>query len=140
MKRSKALTRTAGLTRTGRITASRAGKIPAAGRLASRQPINPVSDRRRAENRERKAMADRRWPDRREGTVMCYIPGCPLPASDLNEILPRGRGGSITDEENCVPLCRPHHDVITFTPDSELEWAYSLGIKKHSWDARKESA
>ena len=73
-------------------------------------------------------MADRRWPDRRDGTVMCYVPGCPLPADDLNEILPRGRGGSITDEENTIPTCRGHNEELTKSP----AWAYRLGLLKHA--------
>jgi len=118
------------------------GKGLAQGKSAAtrRAQLRPVSKKRARENRERAAMADRLWPDRREGTVMCAVPRCPQRADDLNEILPRGRGGSITDEANCIPLCRPHHEVITFTPDSELEWAYSLGLKKHSWDADRRPA
>ena len=72
-------------------------------------------------------MADRLWPDRREGTVMCYAPGCPLPAYDLYAILPRGRGGSITDEANVIPTCRGHNEELTKSP----AWAYRLGLLKH---------
>ncbi|HJQ00115.1 MAG TPA: HNH endonuclease signature motif containing protein [Jatrophihabitans sp.] len=34
------------------------------------------------------------------------------PAVDPHEVLPRGRGGSITDPANCVPLCRECHTWI----------------------------
>jgi hypothetical protein len=107
------------------VTTAPADPVPA----PPRKRINPVSDKRRAENRERRAMADRRWPDRRDGTVMCAKPGCGHPADDLHEILPRGRGGSITDEENTIPLCRQHNEELTLEP----AWGYELGLLKHSW-------
>ena len=98
-----------------------------------RSRIKPVSDKRAKQNRERRAMADRLYPDRREGIVMCAVPWCTRPADDLHEPLTRARGGSITDEDNMVPLCRICHDLITFAPESELQWAYDLGLLKHSW-------
>ena len=100
----------------------------------TRQPIRPVSDRRKAQNRVRAAMADQLWPDRREGTVMCGCgrPECHRRADDLNEILRRGRGGSITDEANVVPLSRHCHDEVTFAPESELAWAYAAGILRQA--------
>jgi hypothetical protein len=109
------------------------------GKSAARRsaPIPRESRKRAHANRERSAMADRRWPDRREGTVMCGCgrPDCNRPAMDLHELLSRARGGSITDEANCIPLSRICHDEVTFRPESELGWAYSAGILRHSWDA-----
>ncbi len=107
MKRSKPLTRTAGLARTGRL--------------------NPVSSRRQRANRERRAMADRRFPER----PRCVVPWCTRMADDLHEPLTRARGGSITDEENTVPVCRQHNEELTMDP----AWGYELGLLKHSWDA-----
>ena len=134
MKRTQ-LRRGTGLKRN---TASRGPIFPAAGtpaspsarKTAARKPIKPVSDKRRAENRERRAMADRIWPDRREGTVMCGCgrPECQRPADDLHEPLSRARGGSITDEGNVIPLSRHCHDEITLGPD----WAYRAGLIKHN--------
>ena len=126
MKRT-ALRRGAGLQRHAELSRTPLARtVPAL--TPARKPINPVSAKRARENRERREMADRRWPDRREGTVMCYIPGCPLPADDLNEILPRGRGGSITDEENTIPTCRGHNEELTKSP----AWAYRAGLLKHA--------
>lgn len=71
------------------------------------------------------------WPERPK----CYVPWCPLPADDVHEPLTRARGGSITDPANARPLCRGHHDEITFRPESELQWAYDLQLLIHSWDA-----
>lgn len=125
----KPLVRTSGLPP---VSAKRAallrageGKNKSAATTVSR--INPVSDKRRAENRERKAMADRRWPDRRDGTVMCSAPECGRPADDLHEILPRGRGGSVTDEANTKPVCRQHNEELTKSP----AWGYRAGLLKH---------
>ena len=91
--------------------------------------IKPVSGKRARENRQRTAMADRLWPDRREGTVMCGCgrPECHRRADDLHEPLSRARGGSITDEANARPLARECHDEITLGPD----WAYRAGLIKH---------
>ena len=115
-----------------RITASRAGKFPAAERdkSAARKPIRPVSVKRARENRERRAMADRRWPDRREGTVMCECgrPECNRRADDGHEILTRARGGSITDGANVKALARACHQEIQLGP----AWAYRAGLLKHS--------
>lgn len=91
--------------------------------------LRPVSTKRQRENRERSAMADQLWPDRRDGTVMCGCgrPECHRRADDLHELLSRGRGGSITDEANTRPLARECHDEITLGPD----WAYAAGLIKH---------
>lgn len=94
-----------------------------------RAPLKPQSPKRAVENRQRRKMADERWPD---GPPKCAVPGCGNRADDLHEILSRARGGSITDPTNTVPLCRPHHNVIT---DTEPEWAYELGLLRHSWEA-----
>ena len=98
-------------------------------RAAKVLPLRPVSKRRARQNRQRAAMADRLWPDRRDGTVLCAVPGCGQRAEDLNEILPRARGGSITDENNVHPACRGHNQELTLEP----EWGYRLGFLKHSW-------
>ncbi len=58
----------------------------------------------------------------------CIVPWCARLADDLHEILPRARGGSITDEENCVLVCRFHNEELTLEPD----WGYQLGLLKHS--------
>jgi hypothetical protein len=96
---------------------------------ARQKPIKPVSLKRARQNRERAAMADRLYPDRREGTVMCAVPWCPRLADDLHEPLTRARGGSITDEDNAEPVCRQHNGELTLEP----AWGYDLGLLKHSW-------
>lgn len=101
------------------------------GGLARRTPVRQVSAKRAAENRKRRAMIDALYPER----PRCARPGCTALADDIHEPLTRGRGGSITDPENAVPLCRACHDEITFRPESELGWAYEAGLLRHSWDA-----
>lgn len=146
MKRSpvrrgtRPLTRTAGLERG---TPLERGSAP--GRQT---PIRPVSTRRAAQNRVRRKMVTALFPER----PLCVVhalsqayPGvvpdgvisrCRRWADDVHEPLTRARGGLITDPGNSVPLCRQCHDEITFRPESELGWAYDLGLLAHSWDAR----
>lgn len=97
--------------------------------IARQTPLNPVSKRRRAENRQRRAMLKAKYPE--PENVMCIVPGCCNRADDGHEPLSRARGGSITDPDNLAPLCRDHHREIT---DFEPEWAYELGLLRHSWD------
>lgn len=61
----------------------------------------------------------------------CVRPGCNRYADDGHEPLTRARGGSITDPDNVVLLCRPCHDEL----GTEPAWAYDLGLLRHSWDA-----
>lgn len=89
--------------------------------------INPQSKKRQAENRIRRTVVRATFGDQ----PTCAAPGCTRPADDVHEPLTRARGGSITDPTNMAPLCRPHHDEITFT---EPAWAYDLGLLIHSWD------
>jgi hypothetical protein len=65
------------------------------------------------------------------------VPWCLHFADDIHESLTRARGGSITDAKIMHPLCRGCHDVITFTPESELGWAYDLGLLAHSWSGAR---
>jgi hypothetical protein len=97
-------------------------------RHAKRKGLKPASGKRLAENRERRAMKERRWPNGER--PRCARPGCPRLADDLHEILTRARGGSITDEANTAPLCRQDNDELTLEPD----WGYDLGLLRHSWD------
>jgi hypothetical protein len=101
-------------------------------------PIRPVSDRRRAENRERRAMLDSLYGGEQPlCTVWVLIQPdwCTRWADDAHEPLSRARLGSITDPANVLAVCRACHDVITFRPESEIPWAYELGLLVHSWDS-----
>ena len=89
-------------------------------------PLRPVSPKHAAKMRRRRAVIQAAYPRR----PLCSVPWCPSMADDIHEPLTRGRGGAIDDAENMTPLCRPCHDVITFT---EPAWAYSIGLLVHSW-------
>ncbi len=93
-------------------------------------PLRPVSKKRQRENRERRAMVNERWP----GGVRprCIVPWCTNLADDLHEPLTRARGGSITDPDNTVPVCRRCHDEI----GAEPAWAYRLVLLVRSTDKR----
>lgn len=52
------------------------------------------------------------------------------PSQDIHEIKSRARGGSITDPDNCVALCRKCHTYITNNPKQ----AHEEGWSKHSWE------
>jgi 5-methylcytosine-specific restriction endonuclease McrA len=51
-------------------------------------------------------------------------------SQDIHELKSRARGGSITDEENLVALCRNCHSWVTQNPDA----AKKQGWLKNSWD------
>jgi len=112
MPRGKPLARTGSLTQA--IPLQRSGRI------------SPVSKKRAAQNRERRAMVNRLWPER----PRCAC-GCGCLADDLHEIKSRARGGSIVDPANCVPLARVCHDKAT----SEDPRMYELRLVVHSWEA-----
>ena len=87
--------------------------------------MRPVSKKRAAENRRRRALIARMQEDGRPSCV-----NCGAPAEDLHEVKTRARGGSISDPANVVPLCRTCHTWVTTHP---LE-AHAEGLLKHSWE------
>lgn len=101
-----------------------ADAMPSAA-LARVVELKPVSAKRAAENKLRREVAHATFGR----NPPCSKPGCDQPADDCHEPLTRGRGGSITDADNMVPLCRPHHDAVHLGPD----WAYEAGLMRHSW-------
>src|SRR5215207_4781530 len=100
-----------------------------AGEL-KRTELRRVSPKRAREHRERKAMVESRWP----GGVRprCIVPWCTRLADDVHEPLTRARGGSITDPDNTVPVCRGHNEELTLEP----AWGYALVLLVGSADRR----
>lgn len=93
-----------------------------------RSKLKPVSEKRARENRERREVKKQMVAERGD---RCQWPeGCPREAVDAHEVKKRSRGGSITDPENIVLLCREHHD---FT-EAEPEKAAAMGLLRHSWE------
>jgi hypothetical protein len=130
-----------------RTELKRGKRLERGAELERHGEIRKVSAKRQAENRERRAMVAATFPERPMCVVYILSQGNPglIPdevlsqcgrwADDVHEPLTRARGGSIVDPENAVPPCRPCHDVLTFRPESELDWAYKLDLLRHSWDA-----
>lgn len=55
---------------------------------------------------------------------------CRLRSCDIHERKTRARGGSITDRENLLAVCRPCHNWI----GANIHMAEELGLLLHSWD------
>lgn len=95
--------------------------------LDRKSRIRPVSKRRASENRERRANLVARFGQ----FPPCYAcpvldaagisTGCAGRAADGHELLTRGRGGSIVDVENVIPVGRLCHDWITTHPREAAE-------------------
>lgn len=93
-----------------------------------RTRIRPVSDKRRAENIQRREAlhaAFGQYPD----CTLCpelrahgITTGCNGKADDADEILRRSAGGSITDVANIRPVGRRCHDWATAHPREMREW------------------
>lgn len=124
MRRGQPLARRTRLTARKGLT--RRTELTTTTELARVTPLRPMSARRRAENRERREIAHATFGD----APLCAVPGCGRFADDVHEPLTRARGGSITDPNNMVPLCRSCHDSVQLGP----QWAYDLGLMVHSWD------
>jgi hypothetical protein len=92
-----------------------------------RSPIRPTSKKRDAENRLRKKLRERLLDER--PWCEARIKGCTRVGSDLHEIKTRARGGSITDENNILVLCRQCHMIITTEP----AFATENGFIVHAW-------
>lgn len=89
-----------------------------------RTRINQTSKKRAQQNKERDFV---RKVILKERGALCeaMIPAtCTYVGTDLHEILTRARGGSITDPENILLLCRGCHDFITREP----AWAKEHGF------------
>jgi hypothetical protein len=98
-----------------------------------RSRINPVSKKRKALTSERNQtrMAVFSRSSRCEANVE---PICSYHATDVHEIKTRARGGSITDVNNCLALCRNCHRFITDNP----AWALEHGYVVHAWAGEAE--
>lgn len=98
-------------------------------------PIKQRSDKRVAEDRERERA---KVVVRHRALGGCEVAGvmgrlglgrCMGPF-DFHEVLTRARGGSITDPDNILMVCRFHHDWIT---DHPVE-AAAHGLVRNSWE------
>jgi hypothetical protein len=99
-------------------------------RLERHTAIRRVSRKRARENRERSRLVRELFGPE---PVRCAWPRCPDLADDIHEILPRGRGGSITDPSIWAPLCRFHNELAT--DDTRNQEGREAGLVFHSWEA-----
>ncbi len=58
-------------------------------------------------------------------------PGKCFGGLSLHEILPRGRGGSITDRDNIKVVCISHNERISNDVDV-MRWAYDTGFLRRA--------
>ncbi len=103
--------------------------------MKRRSGLNPMSSRRRREQAQRTRVRDAVY-ERDGQCVARMIPvvdlvevRCPVLCGgpfDVHEVIGRGRGGDYLDAENCVLLCRQHHDWVTTHP----EGATRLGLTR----------
>lgn len=107
-----------------------------------RKRLNPQSTKRKATNVVRRAEVEERYGRNPE----CYAcgplallgitrttTGCRGWADDAHEIVPRGRGGSIVDTDNIVPISRSCHSWVHANEDV----AQQAGLLRSSYDTGK---
>jgi len=87
--------------------------------------IAPVSKRRQHDNCLRSKTVERLVEERGE-LCQARLPRCDWLAVDAHEVLARSAGGSITDGENILLVCRSCHDRIGSHPQE----ATKLGLRK----------
>lgn len=90
------------------------------------KPIPRESTKRKITNRERRSVLAEVVHGK---ACAAQLDGCSGMATDGHELLSRARGGSITDPDNIVPLCRSCHRFVTEHP----AWA-----QEHGWARRRE--
>lgn len=99
-------------------------------------PLKPVSKKRAAENRRRRNVIAQVLQTRtvcEAGHAIETIDRdhrCRRTPDDVHEPLTRARGGSITDPDNMVVICRACHDWVHTHPEA----ATSVGLLVHSYN------
>ena len=93
-----------------------------------RKALRGMSAKRRSQLKDR---SDVRQVvlDRDENRCQCGLDDCTRHATDVHEILTRARGGSTTDPDNCISLCRGCHRFIT----ENTKWGEQHGFVLPSW-------
>lgn len=100
-------------------------------RPKTRTPIPPMSEKRQAEQPTRAEV--RKIVLKRD--KMCRV--CvrlkvdfPYRSTDVHELRNRSQGGDYLNAEECIGVCRIHHNLITDNP----EWAHENGFTVWSWE------
>ena len=112
----------------------RSGFKPKKGRrgLKRGKRINPVSEKRLVENRERRRVLATHLKDYCEGHA-AGAPGRCFGALHGHEVLTRARGGSITDPANIKTCCDWLNTALSQDPEV-MAWGYENGFLRHAWD------
>ena len=93
-----------------------------------RSRIKPMSDKRRKENEQRRAILHAAFGSHPRCALCAPLAehgiftGCDGWATDADEILRRSAGGSITDVDNIRPVGRLCHRFATEHPAAMREW------------------
>jgi len=98
------------------------------GPLRRNKPLSPISKKTRSLIPTRKAVREIVL-NRDDNRCQAQIYACTYHATDVHEIVSRGRGGSPYDPDNCLSLCRSCHRYITENP----EWATAHGFLLPAW-------
>jgi 5-methylcytosine-specific restriction endonuclease McrA len=101
-------------------------------RLTRLRPFSPRREALRADRAECRRTVLARARGRCEACPKLHD-GPGRPAADVHELLPRSAGGSITDPDNCIAICRACHDWIHGHPAE----SGVLGLLIPSWEARR---
>lgn len=94
-----------------------------------RTRLNGQSRKRQRQNRERQQL-------RAELPQVCTASHAPEPCYGgltMHEILPRARGGSITDRTNIAMVCAHHNTWLSQSVEGQ-RWGHENGLLKHSWE------
>lgn len=100
--------------------------------LRRSKPLRSVSRKRAAVNRERANVVR---AIRRENCEARHAPEPCFGHLTIHEVLPRARGGSITDPSNLRTICARHNDWLSNSVEGQ-RWGYEHGMLKHSWEAK----
>ena len=88
------------------------------------KPMNKTSKSKRKELATRRSLTDELLKERGSKCQANIAGACQGLWTDKHEILSRGRGGSATDKDNILCVCRACHDIIT----NNTVWAEAQGF------------
>ena len=100
--------------------------------LSRSKGINAVSDKRKAENRERQKVPLLDYCEAKAAGA----PGPCFGQLHRHEVLTAARGGSRTDPKNIRTVCDGHNTAISQDVET-MHWACDNGFLRHSWDDKE---
>lgn len=94
--------------------------------LKRKKRISPISAARRLENEVRRGVVEELSRKRGHICEAKCARDCYRISTDAHEKLTRARGGSITDEDNILLVCRPCHEWIHANPAEATEAGFLI--------------